>query len=259
MKRSSLQIQYSVIRALFLREAVTRLTGGRIAWFWLLLEPLAHLAMFVILMGFILKRVIPGADPAMFIATGLAGYFMFNRAYSQARNAISSNLALFAYRQVKPVDTIITRALVEGVLFSISIVILFFILWLLGKDVLPASPIEFILALGLLWLFGLGFALIMATCTELMPSVGNIVDLLLRPLYFLSAVMYPVAAIPQPYRDYLLFNPLVHGIESIRHAYFERYYSPSEISLGYLAAWAAALILLGLALQIKYQQRLMAA
>jgi capsular polysaccharide transport system permease protein len=257
--RSSLAIQYAVIRALFLREAVTRLAGGRMAWFWLLLEPMAHLAMFVILMGFILKRVIPGADPALFIATGLAGYFMFSRVFSQCKGAIASNLAMFTYRQVKPIDTLFARAFVEGFLFLISVTILFIILAIVGKDIIPAFPLEFIWAIFLMWFIGLGFGMVLSVCNELTPGLANVIDLSIRPLYFLSAVMYPVASIPEPYRGYILLNPLVHGIESIRHGFFERYHSPPEVSLSYLFVFALIMVFLGLALQIKYEQRLITA
>jgi capsular polysaccharide transport system permease protein len=47
MTRSNWQVTVAVWRALLLREAVSRLFGRRAALFWLLLEPVAHMAFFV--------------------------------------------------------------------------------------------------------------------------------------------------------------------------------------------------------------------
>ncbi|QKJ66133.1 ABC transporter permease [Deefgea piscis] len=257
--RSSLEIQYSVIRALFLREAVTRISGGRIAWLWLMVEPISHLLLFILIMGVFLKRAIPGAEPVLFIATGLVGYFMFSRVYSMCKGAISSNLALFSYRQVKAVDTIFARALVECFIFMLSVVLLFAGLALFGFNVLPAYPLQFMLAIFVMWLTGLGLGLLLSVANELTPNISNVIDLLMRPLYFLSAVMYPVSVIPEPYRGYLLYNPLVHGIESIRQGFFPFYRPLPEINLGYLFVFALVFIFFGLILHSRYSQRLMTA
>ncbi|WP_288842769.1 ABC transporter permease [uncultured Deefgea sp.] len=257
--RSSLEIQYSVIRALFLREAITRISSGRVAWLWLIIEPITHLIFIIVLLGVFLKRAIPGAEPILFIATGLVGFFMFSRVYSMCKGAISSNLALFSYRQVKPVDTIFARALVECFIFMLSVVVLFTGLALFGFNVLPAYPLQFMLAIFAMWLTGLGLGLLLSLAHELTPNFANILDLFLKPLYFLSAVMYPVATIPEPYRGYLLYNPLVHGIESIRQGFFPFYRPLPEINLGYLFVFALVFIFFGLILHSRYSQRLMTA
>jgi len=55
---------------------------------------------------------------------GLLAFFMFRRTATQTRNAVSSNQALFAYRQVKPVDPVLVRAGLEGFLMVVIMVIL---------------------------------------------------------------------------------------------------------------------------------------
>jgi capsular polysaccharide transport system permease protein len=49
--RSSASITLSVWNAIFLREAVSRVSGGRAAWVWLLLEPVAHLTVLLVVLS----------------------------------------------------------------------------------------------------------------------------------------------------------------------------------------------------------------
>ena len=112
--RPSVSIAYSVGKALFLREAVSRLAAGRAAWLWILLEPVAHVAFIMALFTFVRMRVVPGAEVALWLLTGLVTFFTARDAATRSMEAIKANKALFAYRQVLPVDTVLTRSAVEG-------------------------------------------------------------------------------------------------------------------------------------------------
>jgi capsular polysaccharide transport system permease protein len=113
-------------------------------------------------------------------------------------------------------------------------------------------------ALSALWLSGLGLGLMMSVANELVPEIGKITDMLFRPLYFLSGIMYPVSAIPPGYRDWLLVNPFVHGIETLRAGFFPQYHAVDGVSLSYLLGFALVTLCLGLALHVRFGGRLVA-
>ncbi len=112
--RSSSLIAWTVWKALFLREAVARLSAGRAAWLWLLLEPVVHLVFIIVLFGFVLQRVVSGIDYSLFIATGILGFILARNTATRSKEAINANDTLFTYRQVFPVDTVLVRAALEG-------------------------------------------------------------------------------------------------------------------------------------------------
>ena len=57
--RSPLRVTVSVWKALFLREAAGRLFGERAGWFWLLLDPMFHVAyLMVIVLLFIVVNLV---------------------------------------------------------------------------------------------------------------------------------------------------------------------------------------------------------
>jgi capsular polysaccharide transport system permease protein len=256
--RPPLDITLSVWRALFLREAVNRISRERVAWLWLLLEPMVHIVFLMIIFTFIRLRVIGGIDTPIWLMAGLLTFFMFRRPAQQAMNAVSANQALFTYRQVKPVDTVLVRAALEGFLMTLVSAVLLFGAGLYGLDVIPADPLAVLEAFFGLWLIGLAFGLIVSVADELVPLLGRILGLFMHPLYFFSGVIFPLARIPSPYREWLLYNPLAHGPEAARLGFAPHYQAVPELSIGYMYSCALAGIFFGLALHYHYASRLIA-
>ncbi|MGH8640348.1 MAG: ABC transporter permease [Burkholderiales bacterium] len=247
-------------KALFLREALSRLAQDRIAWALIIVEPLAHvvLLMWVFSIGF-RQRVLAGADVGIFIMLGILGFFLVRNIMNRAMDAIDASEALFAFRQIKPVDTVLARAVLEGLLVCVLFLVMLGGAGMLGYPIYPADPLGALRAVGALWLSGLGLGLVLSVLGNLVPELARMVRLLFTPLYFFSAVVYPSAMVPSTMRDALLVNPIVHGLESLRLAFMPAYRVPPGIDLGYLVAFAVVLIFLGLALHIRFKTQLMTA
>ena len=254
--RSSVSITYSSWKALFLREAVNRLSAGRAAWLWVLIGPLVHVAFMLFMFTTVRVRSVGGADAVIWLAAGMLAFFMFRRTASQSMNAISANRALFAYRQVKPVDTVLVRAGVEGFLMLMVTLIMFAALGLFGHNIIPADPLAVVEAMLGMWLIGLGFGLVTSVATELVPELSRIIGMVMMPLYFLSGVMMPISSVPEPYRNWLLLNPLAHGLEATRLAFAPYYHAIPELSVAYMYGFALVLIFLGLALHVRFANRM---
>lgn len=254
--RSPAAVTAAVWRALFLREALFRLTGSRTAWLWLLAEPVFHIAFLMLFFELIRMQTVPGAEPALFIMTGLLGFFMARNTAMRSMEAINANTALFAYRQVKPVDTVLVRTALEGFINLVVALILLAGVALTGIEITLDDPLEIITAFTGLWLSGVGLGLMLSVVGQLLPEVGNIIKLFFTPLYFVSGVMFPVQVVPQPYREWLFVNPFLHGIEALRGGFFAHYYVVPETSLAYLYGFALLTIFFGLALHVRYARKL---
>jgi capsular polysaccharide transport system permease protein len=254
--RSPLALTLDVWKALLLREALYRVSQDRMAWAWLLLEPIAQVALLVWVFTSLNHVVIAGADTAVFVAVGVLGFFVPRNILLRSLDAISQNATLFAYRQVKPVDTVLVRAALEGFLELFIFLVIFAALGLLGHTVVPADPARAIEALAVLWLLGSGLGLAASVAGKMIPEVSRVIRVLINPVYFLSSVFYPTALLPHFAREALLFNPLVHGIEALRAGFAPTYRVPPGIDLGYPLAVALALIFLGLAMHVCFQAEL---
>lgn len=255
--RNSLGITLSVWKALLLREALSRLFSSRGAWFWLIAEPVAHMAILGFLYTAVRQRTIGGIDFLIWLVLGLQGFFLFRRTASQMAGAIDSNRALFAYRQVIPIDTVLMRGILELVLMTAIILVIFLGLVLLGHEVVPANLMMVMQALFGLWLLGVGIGLITSAGAEIAPETRQIVNMAMMPLYFISGAIIPIASVPEPYRDWLLVNPIVHGLDSAREGFSPYYHSVPNLSLGYLYDIAIVSIFVGLLLHRRFAERMM--
>lgn len=256
--RSSRAVTFSVWKALFLREAVSRIAAGRGAWLWILLEPIAHVVLLMLIFSFVRDRVVPGVSFAMFLLTGVIGFNFFRQTLSRGIDAIGANAALFSYRQVRPVDTVIVRGALEAFLETIVFALLCAGATFIGMHAVPDDPIGVVVALFLLGSLGTGFALIVSVGTDLIPEIGRVVKLAFTPLYFMSGVMFTPMLLPPYAREWFFLNPAAHGLEALRAAFFSAYPVAPELDLGYLATWALISIALGLALHVRFAQRLLA-
>lgn len=256
LTRSPIAVTIAVWKALFLREALSRLFAGRASWFWLVAEPVLHVAYLMFIFTAIRVRTVGGIDTAVWIMVGMLGFFMFRRTGTQVMNAIGANQALFAYRQVKPIDTLLVRGALEGFLMIIITSVLLAGATVFGHSVIPADPLAVLEAFLALWVFGIGFGLTTSVAVELIPETGRILRLLMMPLYILSGVMLPLSAVPQPYRDWLMLNPIAHALEAVRLGFAPYYHAVPETSIAYLYGFALASLFLGLALHRRFALRL---
>ncbi len=255
-ERSALAVTWASARALFFREVLTRVTGSRGAWVWLLLEPMAHVAFLMTVFGFVFHRTIAGIDGALFVMTGLLGFFLFRNTATRAMGAISANQALFTYRQIRPIDTVLVRSAVELIVSLTCAMVLVLGALLLGYEALPSDALYAGSAWAGLWLLGLGLGLVLSALEALVPEVGKLVALMMTPLYFASGVMLPANAIPQPWRDVFLANPVMQGLECLRAGWFAGYHEASAAALSDVFTCGLLALALGLALHLRFADRL---
>lgn len=254
--RSPLVISISVWKALFLREAISRVSGTRTAWIWLLFEPVVHILFIMFVMEEIRFRVVGGIDTGMWLLVGMTTFFIFKRAALQSMNALHANQPLFIYRQVWPVDTVFVRAMIEGVFMSIVTILLFIAAFYLGEEVLPYNPLGSLSAYMGLWLVALGFGLITSVVGFMFADLENTIKMLITPLYLFSGVIFPLSRVPPPYQEWLMYNPLAHGIELARMSFSPFYKPVPGVSETYIYSFALVMIFLGLALHVRYAMRL---
>jgi len=259
VKRSPLKVTLGVWKALIIRDALQRTMAERFSWFWMLVEPISHVVLFIAVREVLGRvRFLSGAEFIPWLVVGLMTFFVFREGFLRSIGAIDANKALFSYRQVKPVDTVIARAFVEGLLKSFIFIILILGFELIGIPLMPADPIKAFLLWVLAWTLGLGAGLFFSVANSLVLEVGIIVRVMVLPLYFLSGVMIPLNFLPHDILVYLMYNPLLHLIELMRAAFFEGYRPINNIQVLYVVWWSVILMALGLAMHLRFEYRVKA-
>jgi capsular polysaccharide transport system permease protein len=165
---------------------------------------------------------------------------------------------LFSYRQVKPFDTLLSRAAVESIMNLVVYAFSLGILGWMGYHVLPARPLEMLGVNLLLIFFGTGFGLFAAVIGHDRPRLRSMLRMIMMPLYFASGVIFPVHSLPQEYLDWLLWNPLLHLVELSRHSFMVAYTPAPGVNALYPLLFALAVAALGMALYRANRLRLIA-
>ena len=256
--RTSWQVTRSVWHAMFIREALARTMADRMAWFWMLFEPIAIIIVMVAIRTVIMGSVhsIEGAEFIPWIITGLFGFFLVRENMMRPIGAIDANKGLFAYRQVKPIDPVLIRCYLEGLLQSFIFVLFIIACSLLEINLIPADALGALFAWLSLWCLGLGAGLIFSALAGLVPEIGKILRIISLPLLIISGVIFPLNFVPHELLVYVMWNPIVHGLESLRGAFFPLYRPVPGTSLLYLWYWILGMTTLGLMLHVRFELRL---
>lgn len=250
--RNPIQVLKDVVFALFVRELKTRFGAYRLGLLWALLEPLSFVLIISAIRsarktGSIFGGEVYEIPTPIFFVLGYTAYKLFSNLFSKCAAAVQANQGLFAYRQVRPIDAIIARVVLE-VLVLITVLLLFMgIFWWFGFNVRFTLPLEFFVAFSLLTVLGGSMGLISCVTQIRFPEISKVLPLLNRPLFIISGVFFSLKEIPPEYHKYLLWNPVLHAVEIIRDTCYPGY-KVDSVSMGYLAAIAFSALFLGMAL-----------
>jgi len=257
--RTPWQVTRSVWYAMFVREALSRTMGDRMGWFWMIFEPVALVSIMVGIRSFIRGGgFIANADFIPWMIAGLMGFFLVREGMIRGMGAIDGNKALFAYRQVQPIDPVLVRNFLEGSLRSFVFLIFIGGGLMLGLDLYPDNAIRVMAAWLSLWSLGLGLGLVTSVAATLVPEIGIVVRMISLPLLILSGVILPLNSLPHWMLEYLMLNPIPHGLETLRLGFFENYEVVHGTSMLYMWLFTFTLISLGLLMHLRFVDKLKA-
>lgn len=219
----SLTTRVRVINALTFRELRTRISHNYIGFMGIVIGPLLSILSFSIIFTFIHPLHDDSIDPIVFFTTGIVVFTVFSETSVRATNAYQANEALFFYRQVRPIDTVFSRALVElGLLSLLTLIILVPYYIVMPNQRIDSLPAVFA-AVFLTSVFSIGCGIFFMLIGRLYPIIEVFIPMIMRPLWYLSGAFYSLSHIPQPYQSWLAYNPLLQAVELTRNAFNSHY------------------------------------
>ncbi|NOS87072.1 MAG: ABC transporter permease [Methylococcaceae bacterium] len=245
--RHSLAIQLRVIGALIMREIITRYGRHNIGFLWLFFEPMLFTLGVTTLWAMI--KATHGTDLPItaFAVTGYSSLLLWRNCSNRSVKAIEVNLSLLYHRHVKVFDLFAARLILEIAGATSSCVVLTFVFSFAGWMKFPADILTAVIGWILLAWFALGLGLIVGAASERSEVIDRVWHIFTYLMFPLSGAAFMVDWFPKSIQNFLLWVPMVHGTEMIRHGYFgsavRTYESPF-----YLITVDSIMLLLGLAL-----------
>lgn len=245
-KRSCV-IQKRVINALLMRELITRYGRKNIGFLWLFIEPLLLTFLITLMWKYVKADKFSTLNIIAFMITGYPIAMMWRNASNRAKGAISANLSLLYHRNVKVLDTLFSRVLLEVAGASIAQIILIAVLISLDLIPPPQDIFYMLCAWVLMAFFALGLGLIICSISyyvEAFARIWGTISFLLLPL---SGALFFVHNLPPKAQEIALWLPMIHGTEMFRHGYFGETVVTYE-SISYLIISDLILLFIGLLL-----------
>jgi lipopolysaccharide transport system permease protein len=217
---NSFFVNRSLIFQLTKREVIGRYRGSVMGLAWSFFNPLLMLAVYTFFFSVVFKARWGGdgsnrAEFAVFLFVGILVHAIFAECVNRAPTLILGN-ANYVKRVIFPLEVFPWVAMGSALFHAvISLVVLLGVQLALGHRV-TATSLYFPLVILPLVIMTMGAAWLLAAVGVYMRDIGHFTVILTTVLLFMSPVFYPISAMPEPYRSWMVINPLTFIIEQSR-------------------------------------------
>jgi capsular polysaccharide transport system permease protein len=242
---NALSLQGTVVRALVLRELHARYGRDNIGFLWLIFEPLMLATVISVLHIFMGGGHGGDMHPGVFTLLGYCTFIIFRGIFNKAEGTLESSVSLLYHKMVTIFDIMLSRAILEALGCFCAYWILLMLFIALGLAHLPARPLYLFAGFALITWWSFGLALIVTGWTFGSRTLGRLVHPIAYFLIPLSGAFWTLNFLPEPYRTFMSYNPMVLIFEVARYGQFESA-SDKYLDFGYIIGWTAFFTYVGL-------------
>jgi capsular polysaccharide transport system permease protein len=211
------------IGALVLREmghTYGRTPGGYV---WAVIEPLAGIVILSVAFSLILRHPPLGTSFMLFYASGYLPFTFFSGLARKIQVALNLSRALLSYPRVTWLDAVIARFVLNVVTDILVITVVFIVLFSLidAHTVIDIMPL--LTALVMAAVLGLGVGLMNAFLIGFFPLWGTLWNIMTRPLFIASGVLFTYEGVAPNLQAILWWNPLIHVVSHARTGFYPSY------------------------------------
>ena len=203
------------------REIAGRYRGSILGWGWSLLTPLLMLGVYTFVFSTVFKARWGDLEQAgslgfaINLFAGLITFNIFAESASQAPTLILGN-ANYVTKVIFPLETLSAVSVTAALFHACTSTVILLAFELIAIHQVPLT----VLWLPFVWLPYVLGCLAMSWCISalgvFLRDLGQVIGVMVSMLMFMSAVFYPLSALPESLQTVLALNPLVLVIEQSR-------------------------------------------
>ena len=204
------------------REVVGRYKGSAMGMAWSFFNPVLMLVVYTFVFSEIFKTRwggIGGDDSktqfALVLFVGMIVLSLFSEVLNRAPGLILSNVN-YVKKVVFPIEILPVIAMGAALFHNIISLGVLLTAFALFNGYLHWTAVFTPLVLLPLVIITLGLAWMLASLGVFLRDVGQTIAIITTVLMFLSPVFYPVSAVPERFRPFIMANPLTFIIEQAR-------------------------------------------
>ena len=232
-------------------ELKCEVANSYLNWIWWILDPIS----FMLIYTFIVEIVFKTSEPyfPVFVFIGLTAWTFFKQMLSGSVKLISSNRSIVTKVYIPKYILLISKSF--KYLFKLFILfILLFFFFIFFKVLFTWQILWIIPILFVLYIVSLGISMILLHFGIYVEDLYNVVNIVLRLMFYLSGVFYNIRTrVPEPYNDLLLrMNPAAFIMDEFRKVLLEGR-MPSFAGLGFWFLIGIILCMIGIKIIHKYE------
>lgn len=229
-------------------EFVARFARSRLGGLWMIIHPLAQVAIFALVLSSVLAAKLPGIDNkyvyALYLMSGILAWSLFAEVIGRCLTLFIEKgnlMKKISFPRITLPAIVVGSSLLNYVLLFLALLLVFAILghrsslavvWLLPLTVV-------LLALSL------GIGLVLGVLNVFVRDVGQVVPIVLQAWFWFTPIAYPVTIIPEQFKSLVVFNPM-YTIVTAYHDVLVYGKAPEPQQLAIITALSVGLLLLGL-------------
>lgn len=222
--------------------------GGYI---WAVAEPAAGIALLTLIFSLGFRSPPLGNSFALFYASGMLPFLLYMDVTAKVGQTIRFSRKLLEYPRITFLDALLARFILNAIThILVGFIVVGFILYFFSPNT-TINYGRFALSFLLALLLAFGIGVLNSFLILALPVWQTIWAVLNRPLFFISCIFFIFDDVPQPYKDILWYNPLVHIVGIARDGVYP-FYKPAYISIELVVALSALPLIFGLLLLKSY-------
>lgn len=247
-----------VLATLVTRNVRMMLAKDPLAYLWLLLAPALTIAVhfwaYTFLLGFGSVLDMPTLP---FLILGIGGWHMMRTMTLKLGYELARDRGLARFEPVDTLTVAAARALELAFSYTAVVALAMACVACFGGDPGPRNLLGVAFYWSLLAVAGFGLGLLLNACRHYLPGVSLLAMPVFRLGFFFSGVVVVSEQFPERFREYLIWNPVLHIMQLLRTDYFVQYRSQDALPV-VAAGFALTVLFLGCAAELSRRQRVAA-
>lgn len=243
----ALEVQGIVIGSLMLREIHTRYGRENLGFVWMIAEPMMFCLGVMGIWTVIHGHYQHGLPLLAFVMTGYLPLTLWRHSTQRAVHCFRANAPLLYHRQVKMMDLLIARVLLEFYGVMVAFIVVAFIFNSFELYELPRDWAIFYIGWFYMLLWALALSMIIGSLTELYEWTEKLIGPFLYLMMPACGSFYMLDWLPKDAREILQYIPTVQAFEMIREGQFGGAIN-AHYSLPYATFISAILLAIGILL-----------
>lgn len=236
------------------RDISSRYLGSILGPLWVIISPLAAASITTMVFSVVFRHASEGIPYFFVVLSGFLSWGFFSASISHATRSLVVNRHIILAHKF-PLSAPVIGSIVGRIAdYVIVLLFLFVLLVFFGNAVSPSTFLILPLILFLQLALQIGFGLMLAALNAYYRDVQNVVDVLLQLLFYATPILYPLSAVPHPWRIFIQFHPMALAVEATRSALLSSRIPGRE--LFFLSIWTTLALIVGILVFKKLIRRL---